>query len=364
MNSSANPRTYYPFLDGFRALAILWVIIHHLNYSFHIALFFPDALSRNLDRFADIGNLGVDIFFVISGFLISGLLLEDLDSRLRVRRFYFRRFFKIIPQYLLTVLAGIVLTRIFFDQRKELVSVAASYLLLLQNYASPITFLSHLWSIAVEEHFYFLYPLLLQGVCGLIKDRQRRRPVVLAILLVLMLAVFLVRCWTFIHFPYSPKLLFQMTHLRIDALLMGCVIKLTEPFWAGLAVSRWRFLSGGCCLASGGLFYLLFLRFDPCRSMHYVGAYLASGFLLVSALIGFRPLLAVTQNAVMRWVGRNSYATYLWHYPLIVVFGELLHGKANVLTVLAIAILTILAGALSTMTVERYFLDLRKKIVP
>ncbi len=90
-------KKYYLFLDGFRAIAVLWVILSHILIFFDLSpnlgvLFIPFV------KIAAVGVFGVDIFFVISGFLITGLLLEDLDSgKIRIKKFYFRRFLKIVP---------------------------------------------------------------------------------------------------------------------------------------------------------------------------------------------------------------------------------------------------------------------------
>ena len=126
-------KVYYPFLDSFRAIAILWVMLHHgmLIASFSYSMPYLDKLSA-------IGFLGVDIFFVISGFLITGLLINDLDNKIRVKRFYVRRFFKIVPHYLTIVLIGFALLPFNLIPEKPAFVSFASYFLFLQNYVPTI----------------------------------------------------------------------------------------------------------------------------------------------------------------------------------------------------------------------------------
>ena len=112
----------YDFLDGLRGVAVLWVMAHHFLYGFdarpafvQTVLFFKthnwnwaaqlssDIFNNVYVRLTFFGNYGVDLFFVISGFLITGLLLEFLDKKVDIKRFYIRRFFKIIPHYYFVV---------------------------------------------------------------------------------------------------------------------------------------------------------------------------------------------------------------------------------------------------------------------
>lgn len=357
-------RSYYPFLDGFRTFAMLWVFMHHLNARFDLGHLFRKDVFNNFDRWADIGNLGVDIFFVISGFLISGLLLEDINSSLRIRRFYIRRFFKIVPQYVLVVLCGFAMTALLPLGHDGLLQPALSYAFLYQNYVHPLPALSHLWSIAVEEHFYFVYPFLLWAVFKMGRGSSARRKILVGGILVLIAAVFWIRRYTFIHFPYNALMLFQMTHLRFDALLFGCLIKLAEPFLADLPAQAKKIFSTLAFVGSLGVFGVLYRYFDPCRSSGYVLGYGLGGLLLVSALCGFAPLLAVTEHPAVRWIGRSSYAIYLWHY--LIVYGARTVWKQDVTfgNLAMILILSLASGIISTITVERYFLNVRKTVAP
>ena len=111
------------------------------------------------------------MFFVISGFLITGLLTEHLESEVHIKRFYIRRSFKILPQYFFAVIFAIIFYKIVppFVDREGLViqfshvqgAVIWSYFLFFQNYFIQVPMLSHTWSLVIEEHFYLFYPVVL-----------------------------------------------------------------------------------------------------------------------------------------------------------------------------------------------------------
>ena len=200
MPSTIKNKDYYPFLDGFRAVAILWVMLHHA------LAFMPDLHKAGLagkviGRIGEIGFFGVDIFFVISGFLITGLLIGDLKGDIRLKRFYTRRFFKIVPHYLLIVVVGLLVLPLIAPDEKVAPLNLASYLFFFQNYVPPIASLAHFWSIAIEEHFYLGYALLLALICRLTANIKTRYIVLAIALVALVVAVNLIRAYMFKNHP-------------------------------------------------------------------------------------------------------------------------------------------------------------------
>jgi len=365
MKNNFSERKYYPFLDGFRAIAVLWVLSHHINYFFELGHFLK-VNSTNvpfapaLNRIFELGFLGVDIFFVISGFLITGLLIDDLDPGLRLKRFYFRRMFKIIPQYFSAICVGTLLTVIFGSQNSLSIRSIISYFLFVQNYIPMIPILGHMWSIAIEEHFYLIYPLVILTVCKIQKDPKSRRSLLIWVLLILIIIGNILRYYFFcdISFPLT-----QMTHVRFDALLFGCILKLLEPYFCSKNHNR-RFMAALYFIV-GGLLFISFLEsFNRSGWFSYTLVYIASGCLLISALTGFTPLKNLTENKLLRWIGKNSYGIYLWHYILLFLFLEIPveYGEVNI--IVAYIIFSIILGSLTTITIERYFLNMRKKFAP
>ena len=135
----AKATNYYPFLDTFRGIAVLWVLVHHIKLFFDVEMWLRSYYVW-FYKVANIGYLGVDMFFVISGFLITGVLLPGFDQDIQVKRFYIRRGFKILPQYWLALGLGLFLSYglpqfyvcVVSNYDKE--AVVWSYFLFLQNF--------------------------------------------------------------------------------------------------------------------------------------------------------------------------------------------------------------------------------------
>ena len=209
---------------------------------------------------AEIGHLGVDIFFVISGFLITGLLVSDFDQDIRLKRFYLRRFFKIVPQYLFVIFSALLVLKVIppYDltfpwlisfykgiptwttltlKSYGNMSSLYSYFLFVQNYVEQIPILAHTWSIAIEEHFYLLYPLMLGLICKLQQKVHLRVPTIIGVLIGLILACNILR---FLYVNYFGFALFQTTLFRIDALMFGCLLRLLEPSLLNINRQFWK----------------------------------------------------------------------------------------------------------------------------
>jgi len=368
-------KKYYPFLDAFRAFSILWVLFHHTNNLFDLRIFFG-IFSKPILRIASAGFLGVDMFFVISGFLITGLFLEDLESSIRIKRFYYRRFFKIIPQYFLCVSAGLLIIFIFAPNHKYAISTLASHVFLYQNYMKIIPTLGHTWSIAIEEHFYLFYPILLHIICRVEKNIEHRKLLLFCVFMGLIIFGNFLRYISFVNLDlskyifenptiwYANPTLTHRTHLCFDALLFGCLLKLLEPYFSQKQALEKKNTALIYFIMGILIYVFLICEYKKFIWFFYTLSYVAPGFLIISAITGFAPLKKISENKVLRWVGKNSYGIYLWHY-VIQFFFKTIPGHQTHYVLLGLYIfLSIFIGALSTVTIERYFLDLRKKIVP
>ena len=245
-------KNYYPFLDGFRGLAVLWVILHHANSHLNWELL-PEIPFQTFKKLAYVGFLGVDVFFVISGFLITGLLIEDFNKgKIRLKRFYLRRAFKIIPQYFFILFIGLGLTASIPVYRAELHNTfwILSQFVFLQNYCSALTILAHTWSLAIEEHFYLFYPLALKAICKFFPRPETRYKILLSVCLALILAFNALR-----RFSVGPDFLsrffhvtqyFHTTFYRADSLVMGCLFKLLEPYYQNKKTFLWKIFTYFC----------------------------------------------------------------------------------------------------------------------
>ena len=207
----SSPKVYYPFLDGFRAIAIIMILAHHIRRAFTLDYLFVsnppilkwvyfkayEVFGVNLTGFYKgvqyvisqlKGVLGVEIFLVISGFLITGMLLRKEIHSSNVVHFYERRFFRIYPCYCLMVLISMAIYVIqghedFFSG----MLVATYHLLFLQNYIALNPLLAHTWTLVVLEQFYFFCPLVILAVNGAVGKASLRRQVLIGLCLIFMI---------------------------------------------------------------------------------------------------------------------------------------------------------------------------------
>lgn len=304
-------------LDGVRALAVLAVIAFHEGI--------PELRG---------GFLGVDVFFVLSGFLITDLLVAQYhrDGRLILRDFWVRRARRLLPALglvLVTVTAAVTLFEPgeLAPLRDALLGALTfssnwSQALAHQSYFSafgPLPPLQHLWSLAVEEQFYLAWPLVLVVALG--RTLRRRLAAALAwtgaALSALLMAM--------IYIPGSdPSLVYYGTDTHASALLIGAGLALTFPLArlgaAAPMVARRLDIAGIVGLVALGWAITHFSGSDQALYPDgLVFAALAAGVVvaaaatpgLIARLLGWRPL---------RWLGVRSYGIYLWHWPVIALF--------------------------------------------
>lgn len=352
-------KEYYPFLDILRAISVIWVLFHHAHFHFVMKEYNFGYFDFIIHRLAEIGILGVDIFFVISGFLITGLLKDDfLNGQTRIRRFYARRFFKIIPQYLSLLFVALIMLAVFFPDGYIKPIEILAYLGLFQNYLTfQMPIVAHTWSIAIEEHFYLAYPLLL-WIIGKLTPKRDARFIGLLILLV----AFLILGNVLRFFGLEGEFTRQQTHVRFDALVFGCIIRLLEP-WIIKGQSKIM----GCLFffLSVIFYYMLFIGFSS-NWYSFTASYVAAGLLIITSLKRFKPFTDLEQNKVLIWIGKNSYGIYLWHYIVIflILYLSNIYSKAAPIIVLLYFVTSIGLGRLSTITIERHFLNFRNKWIP
>ncbi|MFQ5654664.1 MAG: acyltransferase family protein [Planctomycetota bacterium] len=306
---SSHPlKDHIPGLDGLRGIAVLLVLWSHLPTGGE------GSLLGGLKRLALPGYLGVDIFFVLSGFLITRILVADRASGHPLRHFFVRRFLRIFPIYYLLI--GILLVL----QPGAYLAWCAAYL---SNFAFVFDSLPnpmrHTWSLSVEEHFYLVWPLLIYAF----PPQQSRR---LALYGVIPLAV-ASAVITLIALPdkaIAAGLIDRGSFYRVASLALGASIAYSE--------SRLRARPATCLklsipMLATGVGILLVARFGlrewfPVGRL--IGFSLASGA-IVLACIGLHGSASLPARALrsrlLRGVGRISYGLYLYHYPIYSAFG-------------------------------------------
>ncbi|WP_045516616.1 acyltransferase family protein [Neobacillus niacini] len=316
--SSNDKRRYMPGIDGLRAVAVIGVILYHLNIPW-----FQGGFS------------GVTVFFVLSGYLITDILIEEWNKNNKINflRFMIRRFRRLAPALL--VMIFIVTVWVTFSDHpsfEKLRSDLLPSLLYFTNWwyifhevsyfdsfgpASPLT---HIWSLAIEEQFYLIWPLLV--ILGFtFINRKRFR--VLAILVGIVISAWLM---AFLYIPgEDPSRVYYGIDTRAFSLLLGAALAFV---WPSQRLSKTLPRHASLVLEIVGitgllLIIILFMVTSQFDHFHYQGGMLLLSFittLVVAALAHPASKLAKWLSVMpIRWIGVRSYGIYLWHYPIIIL---------------------------------------------
>lgn len=355
MAASENKRIYS--LDVLRGLAVLLVLFRHLPGK--------DA-SRTLLVVQGIGWTGVDLFFVLSGFLISGLLFNEFDrtGSLDLKRFWLRRGMKIWPSYFLTYGAAMLITIIATGELDLLTTKAPNYVFM-QNYTHPITRWTHSWSIAIEEHFYLTLPIVLMFLApSRFKGLFKMGVVFCLSILAFRVVIFFARDLSWPNFYYP-------SHMRVDSLCFGVMLGYLYQY------KRATFLRAA-------KFWPVFLALSPLVLVAYffplersaisftVGFtlfYLIFGGLVVAAR-AYPDFGKTGPLKLIALIGVYSYTIYLAHSVIYELPG--INGvRLNVISLFGslgdrvfFFLLSILLGVLISHLIERPFLGLRARWLP
>lgn len=326
-------------LDGLRGLAVLAVVIYH---------FFGDILPG--------GYLGVDLFFVLSGFLITSLLVREyrVNNTISLKDFWIRRFRRILPAALVTlfIVTAIVtaiggdiavgireqfLGTLFFVNNWTQIATSQSYFA-----ENEIQVFAHYWSLAVEEQFYIIWPLVTLGIFVFTQRRLRRSPRRVPMLVTALLAALSAAAMALLFTPgEDPTRVYYGTDTHAFGLLIGAFLSLAvtstrnDPrvdSWpsAGRFEARVAGTIGALALV-GYVIQLLFMGDD--LAVTYQGGLLLTSVLGVLMIWGViretGPLTWIFRTNVMRWLGQRSFSLYLWHWPVIMILRALFDADGH-----------------------------------
>ena len=302
-----------------------------------------------------IGWTGVDVFFVLSGFLVGGLLLKEYynSGTIDAKRFLARRAFKIWPSYYFYLLFQVVV------RRHPLHTFLIANLLHIQNYVG--TSLEHTWTLAIEEHFYLALAFTLAFVVGR-KWTPHRITVSLAWAIPVIIAV---RCATVVFHGHDPT---QTTHTRIDSLLFGVLLAALFTFYPD-TFDRVANMTFACVVIIAATLIFLFSH-PSATAMDTFGftlLYLAAGAFL---LLVYRHSGRIKGWLPYRWVaqiGVYSYGIYLWHIaarePAWLLARNMPVALRWSVLLTAQFVIAITLGAALTHLVEWPFLRMREKVL-
>jgi len=297
-------------IEGLRVIAVIAVILYHAKFGFSG------------------GYVGVDVFFVISGFLITSLLIHEREDRGRVRllHFYARRARRLLPAATATIVVTLVLSWAVFDELRAreiakeglFAGVFVSNIRFVTNdsdyfatelIASPF---QHFWSLSVEEQFYVFWPILLMSVWFGARHLRRRLLATGSVIAVVSLV------WSVLLVDSSPSWTFFMLPTRAWELVAGALLAVALPLVRGRA-NVVRGIGGWLGL---GVVVLTMLTYDETTTFPALAALpVVLGTSLMILAVDSTHLFTRTLSwGPMQWVGARSYSLYLWHWPFLILW--------------------------------------------
>lgn len=363
MNIDNNKPLYFKGLNGIRAIAAIGVMISHINLAlktYHINDF---SLFKFNVFFADrkywfLGELGVTIFFVLSGFLITFLLLQEQQKKdkINIKKFYMRRILRIWPLYFFYFTIVMLITFIITHQTPNF-TITSFYLLLLANvpFLMNNAFIAcdHLWSIAVEEQFYLFWPLFFLKKINLKK---------VLFLLIIALVVVRVVLWTVLPYHLITNII---TVNRFDCMMFGGVIAI-------LYIEGSKLLniitSKSVQMSSWFIMFIFMMNFkiiNSIISMEIVTV--VTGFIILGQIMGNNKIINL-ENKPLNFLGKYSFGIYVYHPLFIFLFAHFNYlnfieteSIRSLLIFSTIITLTIITAYISYEYFEKRFIKLKDK---
>jgi peptidoglycan/LPS O-acetylase OafA/YrhL len=345
--SSTEARAFRPDIEGLRAIAVALVVLNHAGVS----------------RFAG-GYVGVDVFFVLSGFLITGLLLKEQErgKRISLVGFYARRARRILPAGTLvlavTVLASVLLiggnSSVRTAEDAQWAAILMSNIHFIQqgtNYWAadlPPSPLQHFWSLSIEEQFYFVWPTCLIAVSVIAQRIPLRTK--LTVFLVCVIAASLM--WSMRQTADNATAAYFSTFTRVWELAAGALLAVVAPWIvrAPRGLGSMMSLVGVAMIVTAALRFDEFTPFPGSAALLPIGgAVLAVAGGCVAPGGGAEWLLG---SAPLQWLGKRSYSLYLWHWPILVIAAGYVGRDLSAAQRLSLVVLAVALSAATFWAIE------------